>query len=120
MLRTLLAALDLAARRVLAADPAAMGALRDAMRTLDTIFRAHLTLEESILPPPIVARLNREHREQRSMLEAILAEVEHDTRDPMRVAEDARWLVAVLSRDMDAEDVAFARLSADARAEGTP
>ena len=115
-LRALLGSLDDAARRVLAASPGGMTALREATRAVDTTFRAHLALEESLLVPILrgasLERMRREHRAQRVMLEAIVSEVEHDPRDPMQLAYDARWLVAALARDMDAEDAALANLGA--------
>jgi hemerythrin-like domain-containing protein len=114
-LRGLLESLDDAAARVLSSTPGGMTALREATRALDTSFRAHLAMEESVLAPLLRGRaldhMRREHRDQRSMLEAILNEVEHDPRDPMRLAHDARWLVVALARDMDVEDEILSRIA---------
>src|SRR5262249_55285266 len=110
VLRGILAALEDAARRVLAGEPGGMTALRDAACSLDATFRGHLAVEESLLVPllsvPQIDSLRREHGQQRAMLEAILAEVEHD---PMELADDCLWLVRVLGNDMDAEDAGLLR-----------
>jgi hypothetical protein len=114
VIRELLASLGDAARRL--REGGGITALRDAARALDAIFRAHLALEESLLvpllPPDRADRLRREHRQQTTMLEAILAEVEHDARDPIGLANDSLWLVRALGRDMDAEDLELARIAA--------
>ena len=110
-LRVLLTTLDEAAARVLAHTAGALTDLREAVRLLDVAFRAHLLMEEAQLVPALspaaLERLRTEHAEQRSTLLAIASEVDHDTHEPGRLADDARWLVDGLLRDMRDEDAAL-------------
>jgi iron-sulfur cluster repair protein YtfE (RIC family) len=115
-LRVMLGALDEAAARVLAHTPGALSELRAAVRALDVSFRAHLVMEETALVPVLsaeaVERLRRDHGEQRAALVAISSEVEADLKEPARLADDARWLVRGLLRDMQEEDSALSELAA--------
>jgi iron-sulfur cluster repair protein YtfE (RIC family) len=110
-LRGLLGALDDAASRVVEQAPGAISELRAAVRVLDVSFRAHILMEETtlvpVLPEGAIDRLHREHAEQRAALLALASEVEADHGEPVRLADDARWLVRGLLRDMQEEDGAL-------------
>ena len=114
-LRALLSELDAAAGGVLAGAPGAIGRIRAAVRALDPIFRAHLVMEESLLVPVLstqaVLRLRAEHSEQRAALAAIAGEVAADAKEPALIADDVRWLVDGLLRDMGREDRAIDEMS---------
>jgi iron-sulfur cluster repair protein YtfE (RIC family) len=115
-LRALLTKLDEAATRVLGHAAGAVSELREAVRLLDVSFRAHLLMEEAQLVPTLspgaLERLRAEHAEQRAALSAIAGEVDHDTHEPSRLADDVRWLVDGLLRDMKDEDAALDGLAA--------
>ncbi len=115
-LRALLGTLDDAASRVLEHTAGALSELREAVRELDVTLRAHLVMEETALVPVLSAgavdRMRREHIEQRTALVALSSEVEGDTKEPARLADDARWLVRGLLRDMQEEDAALDGLTA--------
>jgi len=121
-LRRLLDALDDAASRVLAHTPGALTDLRAIVRVLDVSFRAHLMMEETALIPVLSAaavdRLRREHAEQRAALVALSSDVETDLKEPTHLADDARWLVRGLLRDMHDEDAALSDLTARHQGEG--
>jgi DUF438 domain-containing protein len=99
------------------ADGAEAGAskeLTDAIWELFLIFDAHLAMEERDLVPLLVEtgvwgpvpveRLHDEHRQQRTVLLAMVEECDAETRGSAVIADDARWLVASLRRDMDHEE----------------
>ena len=114
-LRGLLAELDSAAGGVLTSAPGAITRLRAAVRALDTAFRAHLVMEESLLVPVLstqaVLRLRADHSEQRAAIAALAGEIEADAKEPVLLADDVRWLVDGLLRDMGEEDRALEDLS---------
>jgi hypothetical protein len=102
--------------RVLAAScqpPAFPHPLGGAIWDLYITFDSHLAMEEADLVPLIVAsaggimhaeRWLEEHRQQRTMLLALVSESEEETKPLDQLADDARWLSAVLTKDMEAEE----------------
>ena len=51
--------------------------------------------------------LIEDHRQQRIVLDAIMDECECGTKDDFELADDAKWLVTSLTKDIDAEEKAL-------------
>ena len=112
-----LASLAIAAKRVDDGEPGAALLLREALWTVYTRLVDHLMMEENHLVPLLeridswgpyrVENMLEEHRQQRVVLDAIIDECECGTKDDEELADDAKWLVASLAKDIAAEERAL-------------
>jgi hypothetical protein len=99
--------------------PEASSHLADAIWRLFLILDDHLGMEERDLVPYVreaggafaVEHLQQEHREQRTALLAMVNECDSRTRSGAELADDVRWLIESLRKDMDREDVEFEKVS---------
>ena len=115
-----LATLSEASARVLAGDTSAVLGMREALWTVYIRLVDHLAMEENHLLPLLetidswghyrVENLLEDHRQQRIVLDAIMDECECGTKDDEELADDARWLVDSLLRDIEAEEQALNRM----------
>jgi hypothetical protein len=95
--------------------------LTEAVWSLFLTFDDHLAMEERDLVPHLerhggttgVGRLHEEHRQQRTVLLALVDECDCETMPDARVASDLAWLIRNLRRDMDAEENEIDRLRDD-------
>lgn len=119
-LRDLLDSLERALQEQNDADPPeAASRLTDTIWKLFLILDDHLGMEERDLVPYVreaggtvaVEHLQQEHREQRTALLAMVNECDAPTKSSAELADDARWLIGSLRKDMDREDVEFEKLS---------
>jgi hypothetical protein len=93
--------------------------LTDAVWRLFLALDDHLHMEERDLVPYLretrgtaaVERLQQEHHGQRTALLAMVDECDKRTKSNADLADDARWLIESLRKDMDREDVEFERLA---------
>jgi hemerythrin-like domain-containing protein len=117
-LRSMLDELDALNKRF--DDGEAVGAeLRESGVGLFEAFAAHLRLEDSTLPPvllelpqggPALAdRLQREHREQRSILQDLLTRLEEQGRPTALVSRELRQFAASVRQDMQYEEQTILR-----------
>ena len=84
---------------------------------LFVLFDDHLALEERELTPFLVEQgiwkagrvedLRREHKAQRTMLLALLGECDAKAKSDGELANDARWLIESLRKDVTHEDAEF-------------
>ncbi len=112
-----LAILDEAARLVLETngDDQAALALRGALWNVYNRFVDHLAMEESHLAPLLrdldswgpyrVENMLEEHREQRTVIDALIDECAGGTKSDVELADDTRWFVATITKDIEGEEV---------------
>jgi iron-sulfur cluster repair protein YtfE (RIC family) len=111
-----------AASRVFERDPGGPLALREALWTVYTRLVDHLAMEENHLLPLLekvdswgpyrVENLLEDHRQQRIVLDAIIDECECGTKDDVELADDAKWLVDSISKDIVLEEKALDAIEA--------
>jgi hemerythrin-like domain-containing protein len=113
-LRKQLAAVEAAARRVLGGERTSLGLLRHEGEAFLNRLADHMRWEDAHLAPALrdadawgeerVRRLDRDHREQRDVLEHCLAAVRDASRPAPVVARVLVDLVQLLRDDMDEEE----------------
>jgi hypothetical protein len=99
--------------------PALTNAILDLFRTLDD----HLAMEERDFVPILealdawgrirVERLQEEHRQQRTVMLALVGECEGNAKPVLEISDDVRWLATSLRKDMDHEEASLGALSED-------
>ena len=97
--------------------------LTGAIWGLFLLFDDHLAMEERDLVPLLertgvwgkvqVERMQQEHRQQRTVLLATVDACDDNTKAPAVIANNARWLVESLRRDMDREEREFESIRDD-------
>jgi hypothetical protein len=60
-----------------------------------------------------VERLQEEHRQQRTVMLALIGECEGNAKPVLELSDDVRWLASSLRKDMDHEEASLAALSED-------
>ena len=96
-----------------------MKGLTDAIWRLFLVLDDHLGMEERDLVPYLhqaggqaaIEHLQKEHREQRNVLLAMVNECDACTKPMANICDDARWLIGSLRNDMNREDLEFDKVS---------
>jgi hypothetical protein len=121
-LRRLLHRLLVAARSIVALETMSEIELRGAITAVALKFDQHFWMEEKHLIPLLAAAqatlVVDEHRQQREIVFALLSEATAGVKCGAALADDARWLVDSLMKDIHDEDQFLLGLDGDAAASG--
>ena len=113
-LRAMLVSVERVSLQVMDGESVLVGPLRFEAETLLERLLEHMSWEDQYLRPALLdadvwgqeraAHLDRDHREQREMLQYALASIEDQSRPPLVIARQVLDLVRLLRDDMNEEE----------------